>query len=294
MAIEYLDLFEFDDELFDFEYSTSDITPERSSSGTGTSALDYTDGKHPTPSKPVGSVHQRGFEKDRRKRKLLRANSPTRSNAFDRKVQRVAPLLVFPSYDKCDSLIYFPHAMSRHLNTANFHELSRLFCSHMDKRCQIEVFDFKQNWRMIVKFFECMNEIHPDSLMCVHSTKVVENQIVSVVHSKFTDCRKLVGALQNSANDPLFKSQVGDCSVGGVERRIAEEELPEVERQRRMGLLRTGADVVVYLKSELVLTLDSLSKLVVGMTLRSTLSSVQPVVVDLSSEDPAVRMTPPW
>jgi hypothetical protein len=305
MVIEYLDLFDFNDELFDYECNVSSVTPLKCSSGAelfhynGDLAPRENTDEIRAASDAGDNVHHDGTAKVRKKRKSLGVNRMTRTSDIDhitdRKLQRirkVPPLLAFPSYDKCDSLIYFPHAMSRHLNTANFYDLSKLFSSHLDKRCQIEVFDSKHNWRMIVKLFECMNEIHPDSLMCVHSTKVVGNQITSVIHSKFTDCRKLVGALQNSATDQMFKSQLDDCSVDGVERRIAEEGLPEDEKQRRMGLLRTGVDVVVYLKSELVLTLDSLSKLVVDMTLRSTLSSVQPVVVDLATEDTAAGVEP--
>jgi hypothetical protein len=193
--------------------------------------------------------------------------------------QREPVLYVFPSYDKCDSLLYFPNAFTRHLNTADFTSLSKLFSNHLQKDCDISFacFKMKPTARTFVKVFEFMNDLHPDSFMCVHHTKVVENQIMSTIHLKFTDCRKIYDALNRTATDPWHRSVLDMCSDDNIKERVADENYTALEADRIYGWMKEKRDMVVYLKIDMILTFEDMHKRIVSMIMNSRLTNVQPL-----------------
>jgi hypothetical protein len=89
------------------------------------------------------------------------------------RARRFEPALyAFPSYDKCDSLLYFPNAMSRHTNSGDFAQLSRLFGSHLESDCHIALVDLNPSSKQLGRLFCFFTEVYPDFMMCVHSTRV--------------------------------------------------------------------------------------------------------------------------
>ena len=65
-------------------------------------------------------------------------------------------LYAFPHYDKCDSLLYFANAVSRHTNSGDFCSLAKLFLTHIDQHCDItlDVVPCKKpNARVLLEIF---------------------------------------------------------------------------------------------------------------------------------------------
>jgi hypothetical protein len=193
--------------------------------------------------------------------------------------QREPVLYVFPSYDKCDSLLFFPNAFSRHLNTADFTSLSKLFGNHLHKECDITFacFNIKPTARNFVHIFEFMNDLHPDSFMCVHHTKVVENQIKANIHLKFTDCRKIFDSLNRTTTDPVHRTVLEMCSDEYIKERVRDENYSSLEVDRIDCWMKEKRDMVVYLKIEMILTFEDMHKRIVAMQLNSRLTNVLPL-----------------
>ena len=192
---------------------------------------------------------------------------------------RERPILyVFPSYDKCDSLIYFPHAMTRHINSGDFKNLSKLFSTHFDKSCDVtfSCLPTKPTGRTLVKVFECLNEVHPDTLMCVHNTKIVENQIIATAYCKFTSCRAIIDHLNSqSTQDPMLQHVLQMCSEESQIKRV--RELFEERQEEYIPLIKSNTDMVVYLTIDIIMTLDEFSRRVNEIVLEGKLSSMKPV-----------------
>jgi len=127
---------------------------------------------------------------------------------------------------------------------------------------------------MLVGLFEHCNDLYPDSIMCMHSTKVVENEIRANLHFKFTDNKAIYEAfVRKIASTPyghLFTMQrsehVLQCFNTGS---TVEEDLNAI-----CILMDTEPEVVVYGKVELRLMFDETTKRVMDVQFISTLTSV--------------------
>lgn len=189
---------------------------------------------------------------------------------------KYAPLFVFPSFDKCDSLLYFPTSLARHLNSGDFVGLAKLFNSHVRKTCDI---DFacciqKPSPLGLVRLFEFMDQLHPDSMMCCHTTKVVENQILSTLYLKFTDCKVIFDSVCGAVKDPMFKSMFSGNRADCLKERLELHTRPEAEREKICAVLETDQDFVVYLKIEMSMTVDNLTRKAVAMKFTSQFTSL--------------------
>ena len=185
-------------------------------------------------------------------------------------------LYAFPSYDKCDSLIYFPTALSRLLNSSDFDNLSKLFKTHLDNNCN---FDFgcrrlKPTIANLMEIFTFSAELYPDWFMCAHSTSVVENQIRTTVHLKFSDIKSIKDSLLHTKTTPT------QCSIlqESIERDQYETYgLNEQEHQIIKEKLRESTDLVVYIRMEIILTVDQSTGKIVCWDSTNAITSVSPV-----------------
>jgi hypothetical protein len=96
-------------------------------------------------------------------------------------------LYPFPSFDKCDSLLFFPSTFSSCVNSADLSSLEKLLRQRTDKNCTFHACGKEMDLDAYIGMFEMMNEMHPDSVTCVHQTKVVENQIRVTFYFKYTE-----------------------------------------------------------------------------------------------------------
>ena len=186
-------------------------------------------------------------------------------------------LYAFPSFDKCDSLLYFPSTFTRHLNSSDFKSLSKLFSNYLDKNCDIDMLriPIKPTVTNFTAFLEATNDLHPDTTMCVHTTKVVENQIRATIYSKFTECRAIYTAMQRTVQSEVQESLMKAAHPDNIKARLDKQDLTEEFKDNVVSLIEKGDDVVVYVKCDMVLTLDELSKKVVSLMFDVTLTDVR-------------------
>lgn len=177
----------------------------------------------------------------------------------------VFKLLAFPVFDKRDSLLYFPHSVSRHLNSGDHDALSKLMHSYLHG---------KWTYHRMLEMFYFSTEVHPDSLMCVHSTKVVENQIFSTMYFKSTDCKLLNNSLRRTILDPTVLHMItarDDRLKGEI---ASYGNLSDEEQQRMVSLVDSDEDLVIYGRMDLQMTMDSHTKKVTGLSFNAILTSV--------------------
>jgi hypothetical protein len=189
------------------------------------------------------------------------------------------PLFVFPSYDKCDSLVFFPHAMSRSLNSSDFSALEKLFTTHLDRNCDIKFacYQHKPTARNFARLFEFMNDMHPDTFMCVHNTLVVENRIQASIYLKFTDCRAIIHSLERTVTDPFLKGILAMCSDDRIRDTVFAEQGDAAAADQLLAAMKNNMDSEVYLTVQMSLTFDDTTKKVKAFAMDSTVSSIRPL-----------------
>lgn len=193
-------------------------------------------------------------------------------------------LYAFPSFDRCDSLLFFPSSLARHLNSGDIPSVAKLFLAHMDKNCSIDSFKsspHKMTVQSLVRVYEILNELQPDKITCMHSTRVEGNQIKSVGFMKFTNCRSLYNSVAGMIKDTHFSSIFKHTWENHLRYKIEKEEdlLPET-KERYLALVETGCDLLVYSRIEIVLTVDDLTKKVSKLKLNMKTTSVEEVKYD--------------
>lgn len=203
-------------------------------------------------------------------------------------------LYAFPSFDKCDSLLYFPTTMTRHLNSADFPSLSKLFNSHMERNCEINMSHCKStrvNPRSFIQLFVLMNDIQPDRIMCVHNTKVVENHIHATLYMKFTDSRFIYESVLKTIKDPLIHEMMcGKNRTENLQEKINTAPRSEEERARYAALLQSDVDLLIYVRLEMDITFDDVTKRIIGLDFKGQMTSLHPAGIDYSpaSEAPLI------
>jgi hypothetical protein len=172
-------------------------------------------------------------------------------------------LYVFPSFDRCDSLLFFPSTMARCLNTGDMRSLAQLMHAHLDKTCAIRMspkHNFPVNGLAFLRLFEIMNDAHPDSIMCVHTTKVVENEIRATMYFKLTDCQTIYKSVAGTVRDPIFvpmfKQQRSARFIDNMDLTFKSDE----EQSQLCAVVDSGVDLLVYGRVELSLRYDGTSK----------------------------------
>lgn len=186
-------------------------------------------------------------------------------------------LCAFPTFDKCDSLVFFPISMTKHLNSGDFPAVRKLFSTHAHKNCDVSFHGMPAplSTTNFVRLFEIINEFHPDSVMCVHTTKVVDNTIRSDLFMKFTDNKLIYESAARNIKDPLFADMFAHRRSENWEKKVAKEtKKSEEERQRLLAITGSDDDFVVYANLSLVLNFDYMTRKVVKMNYDFELTSL--------------------
>jgi hypothetical protein len=209
---------------------------------------------------------------------------------------RATKLFVFPSFDKCDALLYFPSTMSRYLNSGDLDRLGVLFDTHLDKKCQvIAPCDVAVDVGLCMKFFETESLWQADFVSCVHSTKVVEDEIISTVYFKFTDNQFIYNSVAGSVKEEAFKPVfcVDKLRSERFEAALKLNYLSEQEQDRVRSVLNSDVDVEVYGSVVFKLKIDSSRNKIVQFTSelspnKLVLSSDPSVLIYADSKNPAL------
>jgi hypothetical protein len=186
-------------------------------------------------------------------------------------------LVVFPDFEKCDSLIYFPHTMARLVNSTDKLSLARLLNSYFAKSCEVqfssEFISCTVPYKRLPDFIELAWETSPDYLMCVHDTKVVDNVICASTYFKYTECKFITDSVRSMTKDPL-SLELLESPMEKLKRGLRFETKTEDEQKDISAILDSGRDVVVYGRVDMTVTFDPCSKKVVALGFAMHLTSV--------------------
>lgn len=192
----------------------------------------------------------------------------------------MAALYVFPNFDKCDSLVYFPSTFARHVNSGDLPALSKLLTAHLSKDCLIRMCftDQQLTPSAIISMYDILLQLQPDCMMCMHTTKIEGNQVRARVYLKGTESKFLHETVAQSITDPLFAPTFNVDRMDALKLRIdMQDNRDEAERQRLLELAASEVDLVIYVQSEFVLTFDAFTKKVTNICIRSKCTALEPV-----------------
>jgi hypothetical protein len=184
-----------------------------------------------------------------------------------------AMIYSFPSFDKCDSLLFFPATFTKCLNSGDLPSLSKLILSRIDQRCDVSLANINVSVPNMVTMFGIMNEVHPDSVMCVVGTKVVENQIRAKICYKYTDNKTLRESMEKSFPDPIVYKACSGPRTDPDQLMQFVQSKPANERAEIAYTLQHAEEVVIYGNSYMTLTFDNYTKKVTGLQLECEFTS---------------------
>lgn len=241
--------------------------------------------------KSTGSVGQVG---SKLRRKAYRSRGEIDNNAAINSVQcrtsvrkrRGAPsatghkLYAFPSFDRSDALLFLPTTMISLLNAYDISGVSKLLQSHLDKNCAVEVSHLSNevvSVHALIQFHSLLTDLHPDSLTCVHTTKVVDNQIRASIYTKFTANKTIYDSVARMSKDPLFVPMFGLQREASIKRNLDIEKKTEHEKNQFIEIANTDADLLVYMHIEMVLTINDFTKKVTRYGCTARITSIEPI-----------------
>lgn len=189
-------------------------------------------------------------------------------------------LYAFPSYDKCDSLLFFPTTLSKHLNSGDIPAVSKMFAAHFDKSCFIHMFVGKVHLDnltadALVRAYECSNVLHPDKISCIHSTQVDGNQIRATGFMKFTKCRALYNAVSKEIKETPFTPSDRGTWEDVLKYKIEKEDPPPDEKAKLFALVDTGCDLLVFCRFEITITIDPVTHKITSWHVTGGTTSMQ-------------------
>eukprot|EP00598_Pedospumella_elongata_P014459 CAMPEP_0185013112 /NCGR_PEP_ID=MMETSP1098-20130426/98641_1 /TAXON_ID=89044 /ORGANISM="Spumella elongata, Strain CCAP 955/1" /LENGTH=315 /DNA_ID=CAMNT_0027542177 /DNA_START=51 /DNA_END=998 /DNA_ORIENTATION=- len=184
-------------------------------------------------------------------------------------------LYAFPSFDRCDSLLFFAHSLARHLNSGDIPSVAKLFASHISTDCHIHSVkaSCRGNHRIacptvdaptLVRMYAMHNEIFPDRITCVRSVQVDGNQIKALSYIKFTNSPAIIGSFAETTKEPLFVTFFGKDWKTTQRQKIEDDERPEQQKEEIFRLIEAGKDMVVHSRMEYTLTIDDRTRKIIA------------------------------
>jgi hypothetical protein len=148
----------------------------------------------------------------KRKKGPVSKYRPARARSKIPNISRGKPaaMYVFPSFDKCDSLVYFPTAMARLSNSGDFDGFTKLIKTHFHKSCITTLRDFQLDRTNTLKVHEIHHLLCPDYIECVTDTKIIENTIEATMVAKFTESNFLYHTVRKQLEGSPFQAILCD------------------------------------------------------------------------------------
>lgn len=193
---------------------------------------------------------------------------------MSRRVQR-AELCAFPTFDRCDSLVFLPISMSRLINSADNSGLRSLLSKHAHKRCVFNCKGVQMTLDPYLQINEFLGEANPDQISCVHDTKVTDNTIRASLFTKYTENKTIY---ETAAQSVKHQFPTIFTSLSRKERwakKLLSSRVPEPEQRLVHELAGMEVDLVVYANMEWVLTFDPDTRKVTYMDFDFCLVSVK-------------------
>lgn len=184
----------------------------------------------------------------------------------------------FPTYSPSDALLFLPTALASHLNSADVSSVTRLLMSHLDRDCAVRLNLFQDEaitTKRFIQFNHIMIDLHPDSIMCVHNTRVIDNQLHASMYVKFTDCKAIYDSVVSTVTDPLFRTLFGtDRTKSGLHERAINDASGEVKKERS-ALVSSDENLSVYVRLDMVLTIDEVSRKITMFGMQGQITSMK-------------------
>lgn len=206
------------------------------------------------------------------------------NSSEDSSLQTKAPLMkmyAFPVFDKCDSTVFLPTSLSKHLNTGDMKAVSNLLSSRLDKNCAISFPFFAPgqiNVRYLIKAFEIISELHPDMIACASNTTVSDNIIKASIHTKYTECKAIHDSVRQTITDPMFATLRTADRVEELQHELERENRSQEDKDQFLAMAAAGTDLLVYIHLELEMAVDDLTKKVSRFSMSAQLTSMHPVL----------------
>jgi len=200
------------------------------------------------------------------------------SNYFTKKVfANMKKMCPFPVFDKSDAMLYLPSTMAKLANSGDIEKFTTLLRTHSDKNAKVILCN-KTNLEMPVSKFlelvELVDDLYPDSMNCMHSTKVINNKIVAVMYYKYTDTPEIYEHTESMVTDPLFRTFFVGSRKEIVQRALQLHSKSETLQKDINMLIDMQEELQMYGKSDLVMTFDPVSKKIMTYEYYSTATSV--------------------
>lgn len=251
-------------------------------------ALNSSTGTAARKSKAAKAKGSNDVAKPPRRAKLPRTSSSTlvtlSSSQARPNMSRRLPfenvIVAFPSFDKCDSLVYFPSSFTRLLNNGDMPALWKLFVAHLDKNCDIVLancFRFREHKLgpfLFLKSYELLNELQPDRIMCVDATKVEENRINASIHMKFTDCQAIYDSVARNVIEPQLKHMVPADRKDALRYKISTTDKTAEEKSGYEALVDSGVDLLLYIHLFMDITFDDASRKIKKLHFHGSMTSL--------------------
>lgn len=171
-------------------------------------------------------------------------------------------LCAFPTFDKCDSLVFLPHSISRFMNNGDITGMAALLQAHTSKNCEVHMKGMEMMLDGFLYLNELITELHPDTVSCVNTTKVVGNSIMATVFTKYTDSNSIFDCVaRTKKGQPMFDKIFGSHPCGDRSQRMAHKIEPitnktEEEKAQMLTVCSTAADIVIYANYYMKFTFD--------------------------------------
>lgn len=184
-------------------------------------------------------------------------------------------LVAFPIYDKSDAMLYLPSTYARLVNSGELDELAKLMKGYCQKDCNVCLHPlFNVTVPHYLQILEFVNMLHPDSVMCMHSTRVVGNQIQAVLYHKHTDAPEMHHFADSIVNDPSFKYYFVGPRIDILKRNFKIATMKPEKRNEILSVLYLEEEFEVYGKVDLTITFDETSKKIVDMQYFNSYTSI--------------------
>ena len=178
-----------------------------------------------------------------------------------------------------DSIFYFTAAMVGCLNSGDNIGLADLLHFTMKDECDLGIYCFNSrlSMRSFLKFFEILNLIHPDRILCLNGAAVEKNHVTTSAVMKFTDCKLLFDYVSKTVNEPEIMSMF-NTRADHLKRRLFLTGRTDQEREDMVKLVESDNDLVIYGALQVHVTFDELTNKVSGLYLSGGLTSAHPAV----------------
>lgn len=136
-----------------------------------------------------------------------------------------------------------------------------------------------------IKMQELVIELHPDIILCVHTTRVEGNEIRASAVLKFTASKALYTAMSRLKSTAVFSPYFSVDRAEGLRHIISREDIPHDESVYFHSLLDTDLDLVIHKRTEMVLTFDDTTKKLTRLSIKCRLTAIEVITGPVEEVD---------